>query len=34
MSKLSEFRAAEEQLKAQLQLLESLKNDESPKREM
>ena len=34
MSKLAEFRAAEEQLKAQLQLLESLKNDESLKREM
>lgn len=34
MSKLAEFRAAEEQLKAQLQLLESLKNDESLQREM
>ena len=34
MSKLAEFRAAEEQLKAQLQLLESLKNDESLQREI
>lgn len=34
MSKLAEFRAAEEQLKAQLALLESLKNDESLQREM
>ncbi|TWI44223.1 hypothetical protein IQ22_04739 [Pseudomonas duriflava] len=29
MSKLAQFRAAEEQLKAQLQLLDSLKKDES-----
>lgn len=34
MSKLAEFRAAEEQLKAQLALLESLKNDESLQREI
>lgn len=34
MSRLAEFRAAEEQLKAQLQLLESLKNDEALQREI
>ncbi|TWI52562.1 hypothetical protein IQ22_03332 [Pseudomonas duriflava] len=34
MSKLAEFRAAEEQLRAQLQLLESLKKDESLQREI
>lgn len=34
MLKLAQFRAAEEQLRAQLQLLDSLKKDESLQREM